>query len=800
MKLKALRLNPLSARVGVEIRVIGNDAGEKLSIHSGFISRLDRNAPNYGFGYNDFNTNYIQAAAATTGGSSGSPVVDLNGHAIALQAGGRTDNATTDFFLPLDRPLRTLNCLQQGKPITRGTIQTQWIWKAFDDCRRLGLTSKWESIVRTNFPNENSLLVAETVLLEGPADGKVQVGDILVKVNEQLLTSFIALDAILDASVGSTVDLLLQRGGQDHRVTISVHDLAKITPDRFVAVAGGIFHNLSYQYARLCRIPCRGLYVSEAEGSFRGVYNLTGSIIDTVDHKDTPDLEAFIEVMRNIPDKSRIVISYRATRDLDNRRISSIYIDQKWDPDLVLAIRNDKTGLWDFNLIGKSPPALGPVARSADFVQVEGLSPPTGGIIKSFVKVSCSIPVSIDGFPHGRKIGFGLVIDQGFVIVSRAIVPHSFCTTMVTVADSIRIEGEVYFVDPLRNFTVVRYDPKLVQAPVKAAKLSTEMIQQGRDTTFVGFSQNDLTFAKTTVSVIANLFIPKDVTGPRYRATNVQGIYVDTSLASKCSFGVLIDPDGLVQALWLNYMGDKDNEYYFGLAASTIARVVDHITAGSIPKPRILDIETSSLSMDECRTAGVSEEWIKRVTKTSPSRHQLFRVSHVGCRTEDGPANNQSLKEGDIILSLNDQLVTRISNMDIMYEKEWLDAFVVREGKEMPSRVLTMSTEDLDTTRALVFCGAVLQKPHHAVRQQIRKLHSQVYVSARWFGSPAQQYGLCPSSFITEVNGVKTPCLVTFVREASKIKDNTSFRLRVMTLKSVPQVVTMKKNSHYVSL
>jgi S1-C subfamily serine protease len=203
MKLEALKLDPGSARVGKEMRIVGNDAGEKLSIHSGFISRLDRNALDYGFGYNDFNTNYIQAAAATTGGSSGSPVVDLSGHAIALQAGGRVDGATTDYFLPLDLPLRALNCLQQETPITRGTIQTQWSWKAFDHCKRLGLTSEWESIVRTNFPDQNSMLVAETVLPEGPADGNVQVGDILVEVNKQLLTSFITLDAILDSSVGS---------------------------------------------------------------------------------------------------------------------------------------------------------------------------------------------------------------------------------------------------------------------------------------------------------------------------------------------------------------------------------------------------------------------------------------------------------------------------------------------------------------------------------------------------------------------------------------------------------------------
>lgn len=70
------------------------------------------------------------------------------------------------------------------------------------------------------------MLVVDSVLPGGPAQGRVQPGDALVRLNGAVLTTFLPLEEALDAAVGGSVKLDIERAGVPMQLDIEVQVLA----------------------------------------------------------------------------------------------------------------------------------------------------------------------------------------------------------------------------------------------------------------------------------------------------------------------------------------------------------------------------------------------------------------------------------------------------------------------------------------------------------------------------------------------------------------------------------------------
>lgn len=56
--------------------------------------------------------------------------------------------------------------------------------------------------------------MVESVLPGGPADSILQAGDVLVRMEDKVLTHFLPMEEMLDANVGGEVSVEIDRGGQ----------------------------------------------------------------------------------------------------------------------------------------------------------------------------------------------------------------------------------------------------------------------------------------------------------------------------------------------------------------------------------------------------------------------------------------------------------------------------------------------------------------------------------------------------------------------------------------------------------
>jgi pro-apoptotic serine protease NMA111 len=790
---KALPLAPQAALVGREIRVVGNNAGEQLSILAGTLARLDREAPEYGLGrYNDFNTFYIQAASGTSGGSSGSPVIDIHGRVLALNAGGAS-GAASSFYLPLDRVRRALQLIQQGKPVTRGTLETEFRYRPFDELRRLGLQSGTETEARKAQADGTGMLVVWDVQPGSASDGVLEPGDILVRVNGALVTRFEPLESVLDDAVGSTVELQLQRGGTLYTAKLKVDDLDSITPASYLEIGEGVVHSLSYQEARAFHRPIRGVFVAASGYIFDAAGVPRGAIITELNSKTIDTLADFTAAISELGDGARVTVRYVTIDDPNGSQLRSIRIDRRWFPARQCQ-RDDRAGYWPCTELPSNAKVELPAPASAQLQRIDDRY--AAAIAPSLAFVTFDMPYAVSGVTERNYHGAGLIIDaeRGLIITDRNTVPVSVGDVRLTFAGTIEIPGEIVYVHPLHNLAVIHYDPKLIgSTPVRAARLDTAPLKAGETVNVVGLDgSGELKSRITSIADVDPLQLPLS-RSVQFRESNLE---VASLVNAPDDFvGVLTDEAGRVRGLWASFASDNGRELVQenrGMSSDLVAETLDIVRQG---RPlHSLEAEFTPQSLASARRLGLSDAWVLRIEKANPAAREVLSVARLVAGTDAA----RTLQPGDILLAIDDKPVTQFRDVELaVANKEFVNATVWRVAGEKTLMVKTATLSGSDVDRLVQWGGATLQAPHRAISAQRGIPPEGVYVAYFQFGSPAARYGLVPGRRIVEVDGQPTPDLDTFLRQVSGRPDRASLRIKTLGWNGAPEVITLKLDRHY---
>ncbi|KAJ2890821.1 hypothetical protein IWW38_003925, partial [Coemansia aciculifera] len=681
---KEIRLAPEKARSGMEFRVVGNNSNEKMSVHQGELSQLDRNVPEYGANtYNDFNTFYYQASSTSQGGSSGSPVVDIEGDAVAIKAGSNTKTFAS-FFLPLQRVVYALDYVRRWETPPRGTLQAVFKHITHVQAAHLGLDAEAAAREGVLADSANGVLTVDKVMPGGPADGKLQVGDIILSVEQMLCPGFPELSNVVDSLVGNTVTMRVFGRGEFKTVVVDAMDLYGITPSQFLHIDGAVLHNMSLELAFHSSARITGVYIAYCG---RGFLTSPGvgcrKVIRAVNGVLVPDLQTLMNVLQDVSRDEPIIVKVFDHRDPRDEAVLVTQLPPVCHPSQVFT-RSKVTGFWSrapFTGMTKPMDPVPVVANGFDKLAAACAASAKAGYGAPVGIAHCieyaAVSISSDSMcvANGQYIlsessnGFVVSKQRGIVLCSTRLVRNPTSLISIRFAGLVRVPATLAYAHPLYPVAFLKYDPaSLRSADSTVDDQLTELdlsMRNGivasearlavgsRATVFMGNFKGGLEIIPTSVSGRRQLstIVCLQCLDQRFYNTEIFELSPEPSTSSG-DFGVVCDADSCIRGLWVRKSccyHDQNKKSYVGLDALLLLPTLESLHA-SDQNPdvvRVLDVEFTWQSLAAAKVLGVSDSYIRELAQAPPSQRGVFVVDRIMKIPQLGVG---ALEVGDVVL------------------------------------------------------------------------------------------------------------------------------------------------------
>ena len=240
--------------------IIGNNEGKSFSTHTGTVTGLYEIAGN-------LPQHSIRLSLNTRGGSSGSPVMNQQGEAIALHYGG---SDTFGIGLHAAYIRYVLGFIAKGKsPIRKHIGVITEIYSLNEAAKYRDFPNDKIQAYNKKFPLSlgNAIQVSRT-LPGSPAEGRLMAGDIIWAVNGQEIgPSLVELDLAMNMAEKDSVRLTIFRDGQWQEVDMLLYNLEDHKITQMVSFGGALFFEADDFFSDKTGMPAKTLTFAIAQSS-----------------------------------------------------------------------------------------------------------------------------------------------------------------------------------------------------------------------------------------------------------------------------------------------------------------------------------------------------------------------------------------------------------------------------------------------------------------------------------------------------------------------------------------------------
>jgi S1-C subfamily serine protease len=289
-----------TVRVGQWVLAIGNPYGLDGSVSFGIVSAMGRNLE-----IEDVLNDFIQTDAMIDRGSSGGPLVDLDGRVVGINSRGQ--GRGIGFTIPIATALDVM------RQIERGGIERGWLGVTMQPLDR--------DLAAYFGMSEATGVVLNSVASRSPAErAGLLPGDVVTAFGgtpieaekEEDLGSFQRLVANLEP--GDEAELEILREGKPRRLRVTIGAQPKVDPLESEADVGFHVQEITEGLYREQRLSTRrGAFVHFVErgspASEAGL--LPGDVVERIEQAAVDDLVDFERAIASVAEKNRFLITAR---------------------------------------------------------------------------------------------------------------------------------------------------------------------------------------------------------------------------------------------------------------------------------------------------------------------------------------------------------------------------------------------------------------------------------------------------------------------------------------------------------